>query len=171
MSMRSSFDYGYGFPISDLESVNGINFLLKHKKTLAKINDDYNEDTLLFLKKVIDEKIDVDDIHDTDLDRIVDFFQIPGMRTEVEYDGLWRTIAETIGIIIAEETKLSVETFFAQEDCEGTDCIMLSSRMPWGYSKHEQAFTQMEFDKAMLPYIQELGLQTTCDYLEVEYFG
>ena len=126
---------------------------------------------MLFLKKAIDEKIDIDNMHDNDLDRIIDFFQIPGMRTEVEYDGLWKTIAETIGLIIAEETKLSVKTFFAQEDCEGTDCIMLTSRMPWGYSKHEQALTQMEFDKTMLPFIQELGLQTTCNYLEIEYFG
>ena len=167
MSMRSYFTHGYGFTVDKLNIADGIRFLSVHKDTVKEINPDFDLSILDIILHAVENKIDLDDMDE--YDDVVAFFEgFSEMNSDVELEGFARCIAEVIGQVIAKESNLPVYTYFAQEDCEGDDCIMIPYGLPWEF---DRPISKNECDACFEKYIKELNLDTTPDYLEIESFG
>lgn len=166
--MRSNYIYGYGFTVDTLKPEDAVRFLSTHSETLKTMNPDYDKSVLDIILAGIVNHTDIEDMDES----VVPFFEkFKGLYTDPDFDELMKCITELVGLVIAKESGISVNTYFAMEDCAGEDCIMLTSRLPWEFHGKEQVISITECKELFENYIHELNLDTVPDYLEIEYFG
>lgn len=157
MSCKSSFSYGYGFDCSILKPVDIFNFVINHEKTLLKRHD---EDELKFLQYV-KNKINENNIVDKDcLEDCCITCDVTG------HQGVEAIISN----IMTTETNIN---FQFEPGCEDlSDCaIILAECMPWSFNETEKNLTENILETILNGYIKELRLDTTPQYMALEYFG
>ena len=177
MSMRSYFTSGYGFETYDVNPSVFIDFLLNHMDTLKKIvieNGGEEPDSIMDnirsslgnAKKcfVDDCDYDVDDLDDdVEMDWIWEYFDC----ADDTYHGFIHITAN----VIEKETNIPVEFYEGQEDCVGCDSILVVDGQPWQMSDTYRQMTKEMVDTLLKSYMEELGIEGSPTYIEVEAYG
>ena len=172
MSMRSSFDRGYGFTIEGCDDLTVLKAVANHEETLKKI---LGKDVGIFSRLATEFADDDDfafaDIDGEDLEEIEDL--LDGSPIDISFDSDTQAFYLALYTeIIGKETDVFVVFSEGQEDVGSYPAIMLPYMAPWFYGKKERNMSEDEFVRAMIPYTDELNIpKEEIGEVEVEYYG
>ena len=152
MSMRSSFIYGYGFNC-DCEDEKLIDFVKAHKETFCKSEAEiklYEE-----MLKYTESEYDLEDFFD---------------RYSCESSGMEGNGA-VISNIMSRETGIRFMYCQPDGDCDTYASIVFEEGYPWHLNEVEKNLTEEKLQSICKQYMNELGIDDTPDYLNLEYWG
>lgn len=152
MSMSSSFIYGFGFNC-DCDEVKLIDFVKAHKHTFCKSEEESKlyEEMLQYTEKQYD---------------LEDFFErYPCDLNGVEGNG------SVIANIMFRETGISFIYCGPCEDCDTYASVVYEVGYPWQLNETEKNLTEEKLAYICQQYMDELGIEDTPDFLDLEYYG
>ena len=152
MSMRSSFIYGYGFNC-DCDDGKLIDFVKAHKETFCKSEAEiklYEE-----MLKYTENEYDLEDFFD---------------RYSCESSGMEGNGA-VISNIMSRETGIRFIYCQPDGDCDTYASIVFEEGYPWHLNEVEKNLTEEKLQSICKQYMNELGIDDTPDYLNLEYWG
>lgn len=152
MSMRSSFIYGYGFNC-DCEDEKLIDFVKVHKETFCRSV----EETKLYkeMLKYTENEYDLEDFFD-------------GYPCDTcGQEGVGAVIAN----IMSRETGVGFIYCQPDGDCDTFASVVFETRYPWLLNEAEKNLTKEKLENICKQYMDELGIEDTPDYLDLEYYG
>lgn len=157
MSMRSSFVYGYGFKLycnGDEEKI--VEFIKAHKDTFCK--SDSEKEIYSYLLKFSEKQNNQNDLED--------YFA----NYECEYSGC-QGIEAAISNIMQRETGIRFEYQCGDENCDNYPSIILREGYPWQYNEVEKSLTEKDLSHICKKYMDELGIYSEPNYVNIEYYG
>lgn len=174
MSMRSYFTEGYGFTVNNVSDKKIIEFLTNHINTFIKIMSDFKKsktETKNFCKKLNKLK-KLNEVDEKTYEEIQEFLKNFSLEN-LDNDQLRNTLLDIISLIIETETKIPLEFFASQEDCIGSDCMMIRLDMPWNFPVAFRNIDRKTVNIILMKYNKELNGKHTedLDYHEIESYG
>lgn len=152
MSMNSSFIYGYGFN-SDCSDDKLIDFIKAHKETFCRSDEEktlYN-DMLAYTETEYD---------------LEDFFE----HYSCDNNGVEGTGA-VIANIMSRETGIRFIYCPQDANCDTPASVVFNEQYPWNFNATEKELTEEKLDAICLKYMNELGIETVPNDLDLEYYG
>ena len=151
MSSKSSFIKGYGFHCSCAED-KIIELIQAHRDTFCK-----SVEELELYEKIFSEDFLID---------LIDDFATYECECNGS-QGIWAAIAN----IMSRETGIRFLFCPADDACGTEESIIFQAQYPWELNKTEKKLTAEKLDAICISYMDELGINGTPDYLELEYYG
>lgn len=152
MSMESNIIYGFGFNC-DCDDDKLIDFVKMHKNAFCKSKAEtqmYKE-----MLKYTENQYDLEDFFD---------------RYSCESNGMEGNGA-VISNIMSRETGIRFMYCPPDGDCDTYASVLFELGYPWSFNTVEKELTKEKLFDICKKYIDELGIITTPNYLELEYYG
>lgn len=152
MSMSSSFVYGFGFHCN-FEWEKWIKFIHNHKETFCQ--SEKEKKLYQDLQECIKNKCDPENI----------FEDYACQSTEV------RGIGASVSNIMSRETGIRFIYCPPDGDCDTLASVVFEQGYPWNWNETERHLTYDKLFDICKKYMDELGIEESPDFLNLEYYG
>ena len=175
MSNISSFDYGYGVYVSNVEYFDMLKYLHSHQETMdavcgksihgvAVLHEKYKNAPHKFREYISEAHADMHML----------FNEIKGSEYEsaynYDYDDAFNILMEIVTSVLSAETGMGLYYSRGQSDIGSRPAIILKCLLPWQFTEVEKHLTREDFDRLFGKHIGELGLpEEDIEEIGIEY--